>query len=123
MAVLEARTRGSGQSGKNSGMLMQWNNDFYTNLAALLGKEGAGHVGAAHKAAVDWLEGVVGEEGIECGFERTSGLLVAHDGSAAAGHVLDKELRACQDLGEMCCWLAAGMIVSDWACLMVPAAS
>ena len=38
VAVLEARTRGSGQSGKNSGMLMQWNNDFYTNLAALLGK-------------------------------------------------------------------------------------
>ncbi len=57
--MLEARTCGSGQSGKNSGMLMQWNNDFYANLAALLGTEGAGHVAAPHKAAVDWLEVVV----------------------------------------------------------------
>jgi hypothetical protein len=89
VAVLEARTRGSGQSGKSSGMLMQWNNDFYANLAALLGREGAGHVGQAHKAAVDWLERVVEAEGIRCAFERTHGLLLAHDGSAAAGRLLD----------------------------------
>ncbi len=30
--MLEARARGSGQSGKTSGLLTTWCNDYYTNV-------------------------------------------------------------------------------------------
>ncbi|CAI7926179.1 unnamed protein product [Closterium sp. NIES-53] len=81
VVVLEARAIGSGQTGRTTAHLMPWNDDYYSVLERLFGRRWAALVGRSHVGAIDWVERVVKEHGIECEFERVDGYLFPHDNS------------------------------------------
>ncbi|CAI7808452.1 unnamed protein product [Closterium sp. NIES-54] len=81
VVVLEARAIGSGQTGRTTAHLMPWNDDYYSVLERLFGRRWAALVGRSHVGAIDWVERVVQEHGIECEFERVDGYLFPHDNS------------------------------------------
>ncbi|KAG2497175.1 hypothetical protein HYH03_004764 [Edaphochlamys debaryana] len=97
--VLEARTRGAGQSGRTSAHIMQWNDDFYETLESKYGLQGSRHVADSHVAAIDFIERVAQEEGIDCDFIRLSGFLFPHDDQKSTHQMLDDELAACHRAG------------------------
>ncbi|GJP53267.1 hypothetical protein CLOM_g12439 [Closterium sp. NIES-68] len=99
VVVLEARAIGSGQTGRTTAHLMPWNDDYYSVLERLFGRRRAALVGRSHVAAIDWVERVVRERGIECEFERVDGYLFPHDSSDEANRKMLQELAACQRIG------------------------
>lgn len=70
VAVLEARVIGGGQSGKDTGEISTWNNHTYKRLESLYGAEKTTRIAASQKAALDFVESVVKEKRINCGFSR-----------------------------------------------------
>ena len=70
VAVLEARVIGGGQSGKDTGEISTWNNHTYKQLESLYGAEKTTRIAASQKAALDFVETVVKEKRINCGFSR-----------------------------------------------------
>ena len=77
VAVLEADHVGAGASGRNGG---QCNNGFAQDFSAMearFGFERAVALYRAFDAAVDTVERLVAEEGIDCGFARTGKLKLA----------------------------------------------
>lgn len=70
VAVLEARVIGGGQSGKDTGEISTWNNHTYKRLESLYGAEKTTRIAASQKAALDFVETVVKEKRINCGFSR-----------------------------------------------------
>ncbi|CAI5469418.1 unnamed protein product [Closterium sp. Yama58-4] len=102
--VLEARAIGSGQTGRTTAHLMPWNDDYYSVLERLFGRRRAALVGRSHVAAIDWVERVVREHGIECEFERVDGYLFPHDNS-------DEANRKMLEVGGQGAWLHA---VDGW---------
>ncbi|CAI5463925.1 unnamed protein product [Closterium sp. Yama58-4] len=99
VVVLEARAIGSGQTGRTTAHLMPWNDDYYSVLERLFGRRRAALVGRSHVAAIDWVERVVREHGIECEFERVDGYLFPHDNSDEANRKMLEELAACGRIG------------------------
>ncbi|CAI5508327.1 unnamed protein product [Closterium sp. Naga37s-1] len=99
VVVLEARAIGSGQTGRTTAHLMPWNDDYYSVLERLFGRRRAALVGRSHVAAIDWVERVVREHGIECEFERVDGYLFPHDNSDEANRNMLEELAACERIG------------------------
>ncbi|KXZ47373.1 hypothetical protein GPECTOR_36g94 [Gonium pectorale] len=99
VVVLEARARGAGQSGRTSAHIMQWNDDYYSVLESKYGKDGARSVAESHVAAIDFIERVVQEEGIDCDFTRLDGYLFPHDDKHSTLKMLDDELAACHRAG------------------------
>ncbi|CAI5498826.1 unnamed protein product [Closterium sp. Naga37s-1] len=99
VVVLEARAIGSGQTGRTTAHLMPWNDDYYSVLERLFGRRWAALVGRSHVAAIDWVERVVQEHGIECEFERVDGYLFPHDNSDEANRKMLEELAACERIG------------------------
>lgn len=83
VAVLEAATVGSAASGRNGG---QCNNGFASDYRAIVGRFGEERAAAlyhAYDAAVDSVERLAREEGIDCDFRRTGKIKLA----AKAEHV------------------------------------
>ncbi len=77
VAVLEAEGVGSAASGRNGG---QCNNGFasdYRAIATRFGEERAAALYHAYDAAVDSVERLVREEGIDCDFRRTGKIKLA----------------------------------------------
>ncbi|SEP20132.1 Glycine/D-amino acid oxidase [Methylobacterium sp. ap11] len=77
VAVLEAEGVGGAASGRNGG---QCNNGFasdYRAIAARFGEERAAALYHAYDAAVDSVERLVREEGIDCDFRRTGKIKLA----------------------------------------------
>jgi glycine/D-amino acid oxidase-like deaminating enzyme len=58
VVVLEARTRGSGQTGRTTAHLMTWNDDYYHMIDRMYGADVLKVVGDSHKKSVDWVEKV-----------------------------------------------------------------
>lgn len=77
--VITFLVTGSGQTGKTTAHLMPWNDDYYSEIEDVHGRETSALVGDSHRSAIDWVERVVKEEGIECEFERVDGYLFPHD--------------------------------------------
>ncbi|KAL3690568.1 hypothetical protein R1sor_016877 [Riccia sorocarpa] len=99
VVVLEARAIGSGQTGKRSGQLMSWNDDFYHILENNFGEDKLRLVGESHRESINWIERVVQEEGIDCDFRRVPGYLVTKDDSEEEAHKLRKEYEASKRAG------------------------
>lgn len=70
MAVLESRVIGGGQSGRDTGEISTWNNHTYKKLESLYGPEKTTRIAASQKAALEFVENVVKEKRINCGFAR-----------------------------------------------------
>ncbi|XP_059077403.1 uncharacterized protein LOC131039572 isoform X3 [Cryptomeria japonica] len=96
VVLLEAKTRGSGMSGRTTAHLMLWYDDFYFQLEKDHGFDIAKIVAESHKRAIDFIETTVKEEGIDCHFYRLDGYLFPHDNSTEAMDLLIKEFEACK---------------------------
>ena len=77
VAVLEAERVGSGGSGRNGGHLNNGLAHSYLAAKAQLGKERAIALYKAYDDAVDTIETLVAEEGIDCDFRRSGKLKLA----------------------------------------------
>jgi glycine/D-amino acid oxidase-like deaminating enzyme len=77
VAVLEAERVGSGGSGRNGGHLNNGLAHSYLAAKAQLGKERAIALYKAYDDAVDTIETIVSEEGIDCDFRRSGKLKLA----------------------------------------------
>ncbi|PRW44524.1 oxidoreductase [Chlorella sorokiniana] len=78
VVVLESRTRGAGQTGRTTAHIMTWLDDYYYECESMHGLEKTKVVAQSLRSAVDWIENVVREEGIECKFKRVDGYLYPH---------------------------------------------
>ncbi len=70
VVVLESETIGWGASSRNGGQVLTGLKPGNEALVARLGRERARQLFAASLAAIDFVEALVAEEGIDCGFAR-----------------------------------------------------
>lgn len=73
--VLDRERLGLGETGLTTAHLSNALDDKYFNLERLHGSEGAKFAAESHSAAIDLIETIQNEEGIECEFKRTDGYL------------------------------------------------
>lgn len=88
---------GSGETGRTTAHLVTALDDRYYSLASKFGEEHTKLIAESHKSAIDFIERVVSEEGIDCDFERVKGYLFLHSSDQADS--LDKELEAAGKAG------------------------
>ena len=99
--VLDERGLAGGQTARTTGHLCNALDDRFFELERLHGAQGARAAAASHAAAVDWIEGICREEGIDCDFARVDGYLVQGLGEMRAG-ILDREYEAAVRAGVDC---------------------
>lgn len=92
VAVLEAATVGWGASSRNGGMVLTGLKKGVGALQAAYGHEHARHVFAMSLAAIDCVEEIVAQEGIDCAFARCGHLEVAAKASHYDGMLHEAEL-------------------------------
>lgn len=103
VVVLEDGAVGGGESSRTTAHLSNAFDDRYLNVERLHGQLGAHYVAESHTSAIDEIERIVQEEGIECDFERLSGYLFSPVGETYK--LLEKEIDACR---------RAGLINVEW---------
>ncbi len=95
--VLDDNAIGGGETAQTTAHLASALDDHYYKLEQLHGLEGARLAFESHAAAIDRIEAIVHDEGIDCDFERLPGYLFLGPGDAP--ELLDRELRAVQRAG------------------------
>ncbi|MCW5575603.1 MAG: FAD-binding oxidoreductase [Burkholderiales bacterium] len=83
-AVIEAHDIGWGASGRNGGMAVLRYKTSWAGLARRHGEDEARHLHGLLLSALDVLEGIVSELGIDCGFSRCGHITAANGKSALA---------------------------------------
>ncbi|WP_142850177.1 FAD-dependent oxidoreductase [Telmatospirillum sp. J64-1] len=102
--VLDRGGVGCGETGRSTAHIASAVDDHYAELSNLLGAEAARLVAASHGAAIDMIERIQAEEGIDCAFQRLDGWLYPGEGgteqemrdevkAARAAGLADAELR------------------------------
>ena len=107
--VLDDGDPGSGETGRTTAHLANAMDDRFEHLETLHGDEGARLAAESHGAAIDRIERIVDEEGIDCDFARLDGLLF-FDGDDAE-EKLRRELDAAR---------RAGMTAEEWSAPFSP---
>jgi glycine/D-amino acid oxidase-like deaminating enzyme/nitrite reductase/ring-hydroxylating ferredoxin subunit len=97
VVVLDDGLIGSGESGRTTGHLTAALDDRYSELEKVFGDEDTKLIAQSHLAAIDFIERVVKEEGIDCDFERVDGYLFLHPSDKPES--LDKEMAAARKAG------------------------
>lgn len=97
VALLESFEIGGGQTGRTTAHLSNVLGDRYFELEDFHGRGGAKLVAQSHAAAINEIEKIVNDLGIECDFKRVDGYLFA-DGDVRED-ILQKELEACHRAG------------------------
>lgn len=97
VVVLEKGPVGGGNTGRTTAQLANAFDDRYSEVIRLYGEAGARTVAQSHTAAIDLIERISQEEGIDCAFERVSGYLFVPPGSPR--RVLSEELDAAHRAG------------------------
>ncbi|HKQ99278.1 MAG TPA: FAD-dependent oxidoreductase [Pyrinomonadaceae bacterium] len=77
VVVLDDGPIGGGMTGRTTAHLVNALDDRYYELERLHGEDGSRLAAESHTAAIDRVEAIVKEEGIECEFERVDGYLFA----------------------------------------------
>ena len=95
--VLEDGRIGGGETGRTTAHLTTALDDRYYELEHLHGSLGAQLAAESHAAAIDQIEAIVVQEGIDCEFERVDGYLFG--ASEDAIDLLTRELAAAQRAG------------------------
>ena len=95
--VIDDGVTGGGETGRTTAHLTAALDDRYFELERLHGEQGARLAAASHSAAVDMIEKIVVDEGIECEFERVDGYLFVPPGEST--DVLEQERQAAQRAG------------------------
>lgn len=101
VAVLDDGPIGGGETGRTSAHLASAVDDHFSDLEVRFGEEAAKLIAESHAAAIDWIESIVFEFGIDCDFRRVDGYLFAPPDANDIDHQrwLDKELVAAQRAG------------------------
>lgn len=99
--VVDERGLPGGQTARTTGHLCSALDDRYFELEKLHGEDGARLAARSHAAAVDAIEAICLDEGIDCDFARVDGYLVQGAGDEHAG-VLDREYDAAIRAGLDC---------------------
>ena len=82
--VLDDGLIAGGETGRTSAHLSNALDDRYTELERLFGDHGARLAAESHTTAIDQIEAIIEDEGIECEFARVDGYLFQPPGSDAA---------------------------------------
>lgn len=90
--VLDDGEVGGGVTGRTTGHLTAMLDDRYFEIARLHGERGARLAAESHNAAIDRIESIVRDEGIDCDFARVDGYLFLPPGESEA--LLARELEA-----------------------------
>ena len=97
VAVLDDGPIGGGMTQMTSAHLTHMMDDRYFELERLHGTEGARLAAESHTAAIEWIETIAREEGIDCQLERVDGYLFLAEGDRP--ETLQKELEAAHRAG------------------------
>jgi glycine/D-amino acid oxidase-like deaminating enzyme len=97
VVVLDDGPIGGGMTGRTTAHLVTALDDRYFELERLHGEKGARLAAESHRAAIDQVEQIVGDEDIDCNFERLDGYLFVPPNESK--QVLERELAAGQRAG------------------------
>lgn len=97
VVVLDDGPIGGGMTGRTTAHLVTALDDRYFELERLHGEDGARLAAESHSAAINAIEAIVEQEGIECEFERLDGYLFVPPRESQK--VLDDELEAVHKAG------------------------
>jgi len=97
VVVLDDGPVAGGMTQRTTAHLSNAVDDRYFEIERLHGGEGARLVAESHTAAIDRIEAIVRDEGIDCDFERLDGYLFLTPGESQ--DVLDRELEAARRAG------------------------
>jgi glycine/D-amino acid oxidase-like deaminating enzyme/nitrite reductase/ring-hydroxylating ferredoxin subunit len=89
VVLLDDGPIGGGQTCLTSAHLASEIDDRYVEIARIHGEEGAKLAADSHSAAIDCIERIVQQEGLECDFRRVDGYLFAGEGQST--DLLDDE--------------------------------
>jgi len=95
--LLDDGAPGDGETGRTTAHLSNAIDDRFTEIERLHGEEGARLAAESHGTAIDTIERLCREEGIDCDFTRLDGWLMAYPGQDPAD--MDKELEAAHRAG------------------------
>lgn len=94
---------GSGESGRTTAHLTCALDDRYFEIENAFGEDDARKAAQSHTNAIDFIESVIRQENIDCGFERVDGYLFIHPSDTKEN--LQKEFEATQRVGLRTQWL------------------
>ncbi|HEX8650502.1 MAG TPA: FAD-dependent oxidoreductase [Pyrinomonadaceae bacterium] len=97
VVVLDDGPVGAGMTERTTAHLSNAIDDRYYEIERLHGERGARLTAASHTAAIDRIEQIVTDEGIDCDFERLDGFLFT--GAHRSKKELDDELKAAHRAG------------------------
>jgi glycine/D-amino acid oxidase-like deaminating enzyme/nitrite reductase/ring-hydroxylating ferredoxin subunit len=97
VVVLDDGPIGGSMTGRTTAHLVNALDDRYYELERLHGEDGARLAAASHSAAIDRIEAIIKEEGIDCEFERLDGYLFAPPDESK--EQLEDELKATHRAG------------------------
>jgi glycine/D-amino acid oxidase-like deaminating enzyme/nitrite reductase/ring-hydroxylating ferredoxin subunit len=97
VVVLDDGRIGGGMTERTTAHLSNAIDDRYFEIERLHGEKGARLVAQSHTTAIDRIEAIIAEEGIDCEFERLDGYLFVPPGDSK--EVLENELRAAHRAG------------------------
>ncbi|MDQ4062021.1 MAG: FAD-dependent oxidoreductase [Pseudomonadota bacterium] len=97
VVVLDRGPLGRGMTARTSAHLASELDDFYHELIRLRGLDEARRYYASQAAALDRIETIQRDEGIDCDFRRLDGYLFVAPGTDPA--VLDREIEAAREVG------------------------
>jgi glycine/D-amino acid oxidase-like deaminating enzyme/nitrite reductase/ring-hydroxylating ferredoxin subunit len=103
VVLLERDTIGSGETGNTTSHLTEAVDGRYQTLMRDFGEDGARLVSQSGRDAIDWIETVVKEAAIDCGFARVPGYLYTEREKDVDG--LAKELEAARNSGCAVAWV------------------
>jgi len=97
--VLDDGRIGGGMTERTTAHLSNAIDDRYFEIERLHGEKGAQLTAQSHTAAIDLIESIVVEEGIDCEFERVDGYLFVPPGDST--DLLEREVKAAHRAGLM----------------------
>lgn len=98
VVILDQGFIGGGQTARTTAHLSWVLDDRYFNLENYFGISGAKLAAESHAAAIDYIEKIIRDEGIECDFERVNGYLFAS--THKERDTIEKELIAIRKIGH-----------------------
>lgn len=107
-----------GETARTTAHLSWALNDRYYELEKYFGREGAGLAAKSHAAAIDTIENIISEEGIDCDFERVEGYLFSSP--KGPEDVLEKELSSIRKIGMPISRLEKTPALDPGPCLHFP---